>query len=324
MPDRVIYFNGRFVPEAQGRVSIFDSALQFGDMAFESTRTFRGELFRLREHLERLAGSMAELEIDCRLSIDELERITRETLAQNAATESESMEWQVVHNVSRGVLPAYRDAGGTLAEPTVLVYCWPLIQTLARLAPHYDAGIDLVVPRQRHIPATLLNPHVKTRSRAHSQLALLQAHQIRPSSWPLLLDPEGFLTEGTSWNVFVVKDGVLLTPGLDKVLEGVSRSTTISIARRLGIEVREAELTRDDALAADEILCTATSFCIVHAATFDGNRIGNGKPGPVCRKLSEGWKNVVGIDFIAQARTFAEELPAWERRDRERELRIES
>jgi branched-subunit amino acid aminotransferase/4-amino-4-deoxychorismate lyase len=111
---------------------------------------------------------------------------------------------------------------------------------------------------------------------------------------------------------------------LDKVLEGVSRSTTISIARRLGIEVREAELTRDDALAADEILCTATSFCIVHAATFDGNRIGNGKPGPVCRKLSEGWKNVVGIDFIAQARTFAEELPAWERRDRERELRIES
>jgi branched-chain amino acid aminotransferase len=318
----MIYLNGRFVPESEGRLSIFDSALQFGDMAFEATRTFGGRPFRLRTHLERLVGSMAELEIDCRLSIDQLEEVTSEALARNAATESPEMEWQIVHNVSRGPLSQYH-AAGLMMEPTVLIYCWPLVTQIGKLAPLYDAGVHLVIPAQRHIPASLLNPHAKTRSRAHSQLALLQANRVRSGSWPLLVDPEGHLTEGTSWNVFLVKDGKLLTPGLDKVLEGVSRATTIELARRFGIEVREAELTRDDAMAADEILCTATSFCLVHAATFDGKPVGDGKPGPIGRKLAEGWKEVVGLDYIAQAKRFAQELPEWERRERDRELSTE-
>lgn len=127
MPDRMIYLNGRFVPEGDGRVSIFDSALQFGDMAFESTRTFGGKPYRLRDHLERLFGSLAELEIDCGLGIDRLESSTLETLALNTATESPGMEWQIVHNVSRGPLPLYGAAAGTVMEPTVLIYCWPLV-----------------------------------------------------------------------------------------------------------------------------------------------------------------------------------------------------
>ncbi|MGE3317346.1 MAG: aminotransferase class IV [Planctomycetaceae bacterium] len=324
MPDRTIYFNGRFVPEGEGRVSIFDSALQFGDMAFESTRTFGGKPFRLREHLERLYGSMCELEIQCGLEIDQLEAVTHETLALNAETESSEMEWQIVHNVSRGPLPLYQAAVETVMRPTVLIYCWPLVSQMGRFAPNYVNGVPLVIPAQRHIPASLLNPHAKTRSRAHSQLALLQANRIQPGSWPLLLDPEGFVTEGTSWNVFLVKKGELITPDLSQVLEGVSRRTTIDIARRNGIPVREGELTRDDLLSADEILCTATSFCIVHAAMFEGKRVGDGKQGDVCRQLAAGWKDVVGLDFVAQAERFAAELPAWERRERERELRVES
>lgn len=186
---------------------------------------------------------------------------------------------------------------------------------MGKFAANYADGVHLVIPSQRHIPASLLNPHAKTRSRAHSQLALLQANRMHAGSWPLLLDPEGFVTEGTSWNVFLVKDGVLLTPDLSKVLDGISRRTTIDIARRNGIRVCETELTRDDVLAADEILCTATSFCIVHAATFEGKLVGDGKQGPVCRQLAAGWKEIVGLDFVAQAQKFAAELPAWERRN---------
>jgi branched-chain amino acid aminotransferase len=314
MPDRVVYLNGQFVPEAAGRVSIFDSALQFGDMAFESTRTFGGTPFRLREHLDRLFGSLAELEIDCGFGMGELEALTLETLARNARTESAEMEWQIVHNISRGPLPMYAAAGEEL-RPTVLIYCWPLVSQMGKFASNYANGVHLVIPSQQHIPPSLLNPHAKTRSRAQSQLALLQANRIRPGSWPLLVDPAGHLTEGTSWNIFLVQNGTLLTPDLSGVLPGISRATTMVIAERMGIDVRERELTRADALEADEVLCTATSFCLVHAATFEGKRIGDGLPGPVCRKLAAGWKEVVGLDFIAQANRFAEELPAWERRE---------
>lgn len=315
MPDRVVYLNGQYVPESAGRVSIFDSALQYGDMAFESTRTFGGKPFRLREHLDRLFGSLAELEIDCALEIDRLEEVTLETLRRNAGTESADVEWQIVHNISRGPLPLYA-AAGEAVRPTVLIYCWPLVSQMGKFAANYANGVQLVIPPQRHIPQSLLNPHAKTRSRAHSQLALLQANQIRAGAWPLLVDPTGHLTEGPSWNVFLVKNGTLFTPDLSCVLQGISRATTIEIAGRLGIEVRETELTRDDALDADEILCTATSFCLVHATTIEGKSIGNGSPGPICRKLAAGWKEIVGLDFIAQANRFAEEMPAWELRER--------
>ena len=109
---RVVYFNGRYVPESEARVSIFDSALMFGDMAFEMTRTFNRAPFRLRAHLDRLYASMRLLEIDCGMPIDEMERITLETLERNLPTEPEEMDWQIMHDVSRGPLPLYRSVFG--------------------------------------------------------------------------------------------------------------------------------------------------------------------------------------------------------------------
>jgi len=314
MSDRVVYFNGLFVPERDARVSIYDSALQFGDMAFESTRTFAGRPFRLAEHLARLADSLAALEIDAGLSLDELERLTLDTLARNTPTEPADIDWQIVHNVSRGPLSVYRAAADEM-RPTVLIACWPLVPQLARMAGCYRNGVDLVIPAQRHLPAELIDPRAKTRSRASLQRAALQAERIRPGSWALLVDPKGRLTEGTSWNVFLVKQGVLFTPEAGDVLPGISRSVTLDIARAAGIEVREASLTPDDARQADEIFCTATSFCLVHAAAFEGKPVGDGRPGPVFSRLVEGWKNAVGLDFRAQADRCAAYWPEWERRE---------
>ena len=133
----------------------------------------------------------------------------------------------------------------------------------------------------------------------------------------MLVDPEGCLTEGPTWNFFLVKEGALETPSTKNILPGVSRRLTLEMAKGLGLETREIDLRREDALAADEIFCTATSFCLVHAATFEGTPVGDGCPGPVFQQLSEGWKQAVGLDFVAQARRFAELLPEWERRERE-------
>lgn len=319
MSHRVVYFNGRFVPEAEARVSIFDSALMYGDMAFEMTRTYRQRPFKLGEHLERLYRSLRLLEIDCGLSPAEMERLTLETLEKNLPTESPDMDWQIMHDVSRGPLPLYRTAFAEPLRPTVSINCWPLVAHMGNFAANFDSGVHLVIPAQQALPAHLVDPKAKTRSRLHYQLALLEAARIGAGRWPVLLDPDGFLAEGPGWNIFLVKDGELLTPEPRNILLGASRMTIFELAQELKIPVRETNLGRYEALMADEIFCTATTFALVHAATFAGQTIGDGGAGPVFRRLTEAWKAHVGLDFVAQAHDYAARLPEWERRQAARQ-----
>jgi branched-chain amino acid aminotransferase len=312
MTNRVVYHNGQFVPEREARISMFDSGLMYGDMAFEMTRTFNQQLFHLRDHLQRLWDSLAFLQIDCGLSLDELERLTRETLARNLPTEASDVDWHVRHDISRGPLGLY---ASTFPEvrPTVLISCWPLIRHMGSFAPLYDTGVDVVISAQHALPASIINPLAKTRSRVHFQLANLLAP---PNTWPVLTDPRGHLAEGPSWNIFLVKKGELLSPDPRNILHGVSRQITMQAARSLGIPVRELELDRAMALEADEILCTATSFGLVHARTFEGQLVGDGQPGEIYQRLFAVWKGVVGLDFVAQARSYTPRVPTWEARER--------
>src|SRR5204862_501439 len=114
------------------------------------------------------------------------------------------------------------------------------------------------------------------------------------------------------WNIFLVKSGTLYTPEPRNILLGVSRSTTLELAHQLGIPVRETNLGRYEALRADEMFCTATTYSLVHAASFEGQSVGDGKPGPIFLKPLEGWKRLAGVDFVAQAKEYAQGLPAWE------------
>jgi branched-chain amino acid aminotransferase len=312
MSQRTVYFNGRFIPEVEARVSIFDSALMYGDMAFEMTRTYNRQPFKLREHLDRLYGSLKLLEIDSGLSLDEMERLTRETLERNLPTEPASMDWQIMHDVSRGPLDVYRTAFPDGLRPTVSINCWPLITHMGGFAPKYASGVHVVIPAQPTLPAHFVDPKAKTRSRLHYQMANLQAARMGAGCWPVLLDPDGFLSEGPGWNIFLVSNGELLTPEPRNILLGVSRATTIELARELGIPVREANLGRYEALRASEIFCTATTYALVHATTFEGQTIGNGGAGPIFTRLLDAWKQFVGIDFVAQARDYAQRLPAWD------------
>jgi len=320
LKQRIVYFNGRYVHEAEARVSIFDSALMFGDMAFEMTRTYNLQPFKLREHLDRLYGSLRPMEIDCGMSIDEMERITRETLDRNLPTESKDVDWQIMHDVSRGPLDIYRTAFSEPVRPTVSINCWPMITHMGGFAPKYSSGVDLVIPAQQTLPAHLVDPKAKTRSRLHYQFANLQAARMGAGRWPVLLDPDGFLAEGPGWNIFMVKNGEILTPEPRNILLGVSRATTIELASGLGIPVRETNLGRYEALCADEIFCAATSYALVHAASFEGQRVGSGKIGPIFTRLLEAWKKLVGVDFVAQSQDYAQLLPSWLASDAKREL----
>jgi len=312
MTQRLVYLNGEFVVESEARISVFDSALNFGDMVFESVRTFGHVPFRLGEHVERLADSLRLLQIDCGLSPTQIEDLLLQTLERNAPSQESDVDWQIVVNISRGPLPAYRAAFPAGAGPTVCIYCWPLIPQLGRFAPNYDTGVDLVFSSQPSVPAHIVDPRAKTRSRVQYRLALLAAQQSGKPVWPVLFDPDGYLAEGPGWNVFLVHDGIIRTPEARNILPGISRAITIDLAGDLDLEVHECDLRQQDALEADEIFCTATSFCIVHAASIEGQTISEAGAGPIVQKLHTAWQKTVGLDFVAQARSYAERLAEWE------------
>ncbi len=316
MAGRVVYFNGEFVSEQEARVSIFDSALMFGDMAFEMTRTYGQKPFRLREHLDRLYASLRLLEIECGISLDEMEQLTLATLEKNLPSEAEEMDWQIMHDVSRGPLAIYETAFPDGTQPTVSINCWPLVTHMGGFATNYDLGVNLFIPSQLAVPSHLVDPKAKTRSRVHYQLAVLQGARAGERKWPLMMDPDGFLAEGPGWNVFLVKDGVLYTPEPRNILRGVSRGMVMELASELGLEVREANLGRYEALQADEMFCTATTYGMVHAASFEGQQVEDGKAGPLFQQILAAWKEQVGVDFVQQAHEYASQLPAWQEAER--------
>ena len=309
-PQRKVYFNGEYVPESEARVSIFDTALMYGDMVFEMTRTYNHTPFRLRHHLERLYVGIRTLEIDCGLTIDEMEKATLDTLQVNMPAFPEGLDIQIMHNVSQGPLGVYRSVFPGGIKPTVTINCWPLTWHLARIADQYDRGVHAVIPPQQSVPARLLDPKIKNRSRIFYQIANLQTAKIDPAAMPLLTDEDGFLTEGTGNNFFLVKGGELYTSEPRNILRGVTRGAILDLAASLGISCHECNLEPYDVMTADEAFYTATSFAVMPAVRFNGHPIGNGKIGPMVRSLIDAFSEMVGVDIVAQAKQYKEEAGA--------------
>lgn len=303
---RKAYFNGEFVPESEARVSIFDSALMFGDMVFEMTRTYNHEPFRLREHLERLYIGIKTLEIDCGLMIDEMEAVTLETMGVNRDHFPDGLDMQIMHDVSRGPLPKYEMAVPGGLKPTVSINCWPLTDDLAGLADSYDTGVHAITVPQQSVPSRLIDPKIKNRSRIYYQIAAMQANKTEPGSYPILMDDDGFLTEGTGANFFLVKNGELFTPEGRNILRGVTRKAVIDIAANQGIPCYERNLEPYDIVTADEAFFTSTSQAIMPISRFNSLPIGSGKVGTMVRCLLDGFGQMVGVDIVAQAKQYKE------------------
>jgi len=302
---RKVYLNGSFVPESEARVSIFDSALMFGDMVFEMARSFDGKPFRVRHHLERLYTGLQVLGIDCGLTLDEMEAATMQTIDLNRPCFPAGLDYQLMHNVSRGPLGLYKPAFPDGLQPTVTISCWPLTWHLAGAADLYDTGIHAVITPQQSVPTRYIDPKIKNRSRVYYQLANMQAHRVDPKAWALLTGEDGFITEGTGSNIFIVKDGRLFTPRPHNILRGVTRQAVIELAAQLNLPCHECDLDPYDVITADEAFFTATSFSIMPVTRFNGHPINSGGPGPVTRRLIAAWSEMVGVDIIAQAKEYA-------------------
>jgi len=309
MSGRLVYWNGDFVPENEARVSIYDSALMFGDTVFEMTRSFNKEQFKLREHLERLYAGIRYLRIPVEMTIDEMEAAVYETIEKNEHLFSDDDEHRIMIDVTRGLLSLYDgNIDGVSGGPNIIIADFPLRWTVQSMAHLYDTGINAVVPSQRNIPARLLEPKVKNRSRIHYLMANIEVSQMAgKDNWALLLDEDGFITEGTGDNFFIVKDGTVITPEGRNILRGISRDYIFEICEQMSIPCIEKNIEPYDVYNADEAFMTATPFCILPVMRFNGEDIGTGKMGEMTTKLLEKWSSNVGVDIVQQIRDYAKE-----------------
>lgn len=298
---RVVYHNGQFVPEANARISIFDSALMFGDMVFEMTRSFNKVQFKLDEHLERLLVGAKILRIPLDHSMEELREICLETVERNEPFFSDDDEHRLMINISRGPLGIYSDVFGGSLEPTVVVADFPLKWTVQGMGKLFDQGINAVIPSQRAIPASLMDPKIKNRSRLFYQMANIEVSAFRgENNWALLLDPDGLVAEGTGDNFFIVKDGVVKTPYGRNILRGISRAYIFELCEDLGIPCIECDIEPYDVYTADEAFMTGTPFCMLPVTSLNGIGIQNRSQSELFDRLVSAWSRNVGVDIRGQ------------------------
>ena len=171
----------------------------------------------------------------------------------------------------------------------------------SRVDKPYTDGASSAIARTRSVPVESLDPKVKHFSRMNVNLAELEVKDVDPDAWPILTDVDGNLTEGTGYNMFLVTDGVIRTPGDRSILQGISRAMVFDLADQLNLPIVEEDLQPYDLYTADEAFFSGTSPCVLPVTSADKREIGDGKPGPITQQLLAAWSERVGIDIVGQA-----------------------
>jgi branched-chain amino acid aminotransferase len=274
----VVYVNGDYVPADQAKVSVFDFGFLRGDAVFDTTSAWNGRIFKLSAHLDRLDRSLRAARIPCPLPLEELGGVlvetTRRCRLRNAYIQTIA---------TRGEPPlGVRDL--TQCRPGLIVFAIPYVSILN--PDQMRSGGRALIASTRALPAQCLDPKIKSLSRLHFDLAVLQGKSAGMDV-ALMLDLDGHVTEGPGFNVFMVRDGELFSPP-EGVLMGITRQTVFELAAEHGLPAREAQLTAYDLYGADEVFLTSTAGGIMPLVEVDGRAIGDGKPGPVSQRV-HGW-----------------------------------
>ncbi len=302
--ETLVYLNGALVPEEDAKVSIFDIGFMYSAVFMEALRTFKHKLFRLEDHLERLERSLRYAGVQSLITSREMGEVVQRVLEANISQFEESDDCWVCAEVTPGLgFPQPLMKGPVNKKPTVIAYVSPL--PYDEYASCYTKGKGAVISTVRNVPASVVDPRAKTRFRLHYFMAKLGAVALDPDAFALLLDTDGYVSEGTGANIFIVANGQLLTPAARNILEGISRRTVIELAHELQIPVSERDLTPYDIYSADEGFWTTSSFCLLPLSRVNHRPIGNRVPGPITEKILNAWSAKVGVDIVAQAMKYA-------------------
>jgi branched-chain amino acid aminotransferase len=271
-----IFIDGKFYNERDAKVSVFDHGFLYGDGVFEGLRAYHGRVFKLKDHIDRLFYSAKAILLEIPMSHAEISSAVIESCRANKIRDG-----YIRLVVTRGI--------GTLGlnprtckKPSVIV----IADKIQVYPPElYSRGMEIAtVPTVRNLHSAL-NPAVKSLNYLNNILAKIEANNAGVEE-AVMLNAEGFVSECTADNLFIVKNGELLTPPLSAgALYGITRQTVIELARLGGLNVSEPNLTRYDLFCADECFLTGTGAEIMPVIKIDKRVIGSGKPGPITRKL---------------------------------------
>lgn len=285
-----IYVNGQFVPAEEARVSVFDHGFLYGDGVFEGLRVYGGNIFRLRQHVERLYHSAQCI----MLRIPHTPEVLIEAIVETVRRRELPNQYVRVV-VSRGTGDLGLDPR-RCKEPSVII----IADTIALYPEHYyTEGLELVTVATRRTPGWALDPRIKSLNYLNNILAKIEAQQAGVVE-AVMLNAEGYVAECTADNIFIVRQGRLATPGVAAgALQGVTRDSVLEIAEDLGLAPTEDFLTRYDLYTADECFMTGTAAEIVPVGRIDGREIGAGTPGPLTAQIRQAFGALCHSDGIA-------------------------
>lgn len=271
-----IYVDGKFVPESEAKVSVFDHGLLYGDGIFEGIRFYNGRVFRLEEHHDRLWDSARSICLEIPMSKEAMTEALLETIRKN-----DLRDGYIRQIVTRGV--------GNLGlnpvqckKPTVII----IAATIA-LYPEevYRSGLTIVTCPTRRAGAATLNPAVKSLNYLNNVMARIEAN-LSGADEALMLNDAGNVAECTADNVFIIKKGQIFTPPISAgALRGITRAVVFEIADELGIKITETDISRHDVFVADECFLTGTAAEVIPVIKADGRVIGTGKPGELSGRM---------------------------------------
>jgi len=286
---RVVYLNGELVPEEDARVSVYDHGLLYGDGAFEGIRVYSGKVFKLREHIVRLYRSAHAMMINLPITEEEMEQAILTALRTNGV-----MDGYVRITITRGV--------GLGLDPRVCKTPTVIIMT-DRLALYpeemYNEGLQVVTVSTRVPPAQALEPRIKSLGKYVINIqAKIEANRVGAGEG-LMLNTEGYVAEGTGDNIFLVRDGKLVTPPpYAGILEGITRNVVMGLARDMGIPAEERLFTLFDVYVADECFLTGTAAEVIPVVKVDGRTIGTGRPGEMTNRLIEAFRTLTRAEGV--------------------------
>lgn len=288
-----VYVNGKFVPRSEAKVSVFDRGYLYGDGVFEGIRAYNARIFRLDQHLERLYRGAKVIALDIPLTPEELKDVIIETVRRN-----ELRDCYIRVVVSRGEGDLGLNPMDCHTPATIIV-----IASHISLYPRevYEQGLELITCTTRRNLPSALNPEIKSLNYLNNILARIEVVQAGAHEG-LMLNHLGYVAEGTGDNVFIVRGGVLRTPPAHVgLLEGITRQVVLELAEGMDLPAREEEITLYEVYTADECFLTGTAAEIVPVARCDERVIGDGKPGPITKRLMEQFKEVTVTEGVPVA-----------------------
>ena len=284
MENIIINLNGQIYSNQDAKISVLDRGFLYGDSVYEVIRTYNGIPFLLEDHLKRLWHSASKIGLHINYTQEHISQEITKTLAE---LEDDNAYIRIV--VTRGEGPITLDPFSSDQNNLVVI-----VRALPTNPKEwYEKGVSVIIANVQRVDKLAIDPNIKSGNYLNNIMAVREAKK-QGAFDAIMLNSEGFITEGSTHNVWMVKDKVIYTPPLKAgILEGITRKAVLQLASQHKIHVEQKNFTSDEFINADEAFLTATTKEIVPITQIDNSYVRDGKPGPLTLKILEIYKNYV-------------------------------